>query len=265
MNIRFVLTLLVFCLNFSLFSQNNEGYIKYTAYSGKSSVAPPPNENGYPYEYIIQEGTLYFNPKSSVYQQLQNKYVTRVQTDSDGNYEKTEVPRDNWDPIGWVYLKDKSNNYILSRVTYFNRSSYVNVKEDLEKISWNITNEKKNIGDYNCTKATATYKGRNWVVWFTPKIPFQVGPWKLYGLPGAILEAYSENLDFMFKLKELKIPAEIPSEKFEFPVEEENMLSLEEYLKTNQQKKDKYLKYMETVARENDGSVNIKFYPEIEK
>ena len=30
-------------------------------------------------------------------------------------------------------------------------------------------------------------------------------------------------------------------------------------------KKDKYLKYMETVARENDGSVNIKFYPEIEK
>lgn len=64
--------------------------------------------------------------------------------------------------------------------------SYV---EPTECPVWEIGQETKEILGYQCRRATCGFRGRVWVVWFTPEIPVSEGPWKLFGLPGLVLEA----------------------------------------------------------------------------
>ena len=54
---------------------------------------------------------------------------------------------------------------------------------------WNLEEGNKVISGYTCNKATTTYGGRDWTVWYAPEIPSTAGPWKFNGLPGLILAA----------------------------------------------------------------------------
>lgn len=63
------------------------------------------------------------------------------------------------------------------------------IKDEYAKLNWNITEETKTIGEYSCIKAITSYRGREWMAWFTPDIPLPYGPWKLHGLPGLVMEA----------------------------------------------------------------------------
>jgi GLPGLI family protein len=67
-----------------------------------------------------------------------------------------------------------------------------------KKINWTISNEKKKIGNFNVTKATAEYGGRNWTAWFSPDIPFPYGPYVFYGLPGLILDIADDKDNYHF-------------------------------------------------------------------
>ncbi len=67
-----------------------------------------------------------------------------------------------------------------------------------EMNEWELLQETDTILGYNCLKATTSYAGRKYEVWFAPDIPFNDGPWKFYGLPGLILKAEDENRLFQF-------------------------------------------------------------------
>ena len=54
---------------------------------------------------------------------------------------------------------------------------------------WTFGDGQKEICGYPCKEAKTSYGGREWTVWFAPSIPSNVGPWKLGGLPGLIMEA----------------------------------------------------------------------------
>lgn len=77
-------------------------------------------------------------------------------------------------------------------------SSYL-VEEEPQKISWQLTKDTANFSGISCQKATARFKGRNWIAWYAPAYPFHTGPWKLNGLPGLIIEAYDEKKEVQFK------------------------------------------------------------------
>lgn len=70
-----------------------------------------------------------------------------------------------------------------------------------EKIShdWEIFEETQQILSYTCQKATTSFRGRNYTVWFASEIPVSDGPWKLYGLPGLILKAEDSEQLFRFE------------------------------------------------------------------
>ncbi|HIR32843.1 MAG TPA: GLPGLI family protein, partial [Candidatus Coprenecus merdigallinarum] len=63
---------------------------------------------------------------------------------------------------------------------------------------------------YNCQRATGTFRGREWQVWFTYDIPYNYGPWKLGGLPGLILKAEDSSGTFVWEAVSLIRPEGCP-------------------------------------------------------
>lgn len=72
------------------------------------------------------------------------------------------------------------------------------IEDALPAIDWKISGDTATFGGLHCQKATTHFKGRDYTAWFCPDIPLHVGPWKLNGLPGAIVEAYDTKQDVQF-------------------------------------------------------------------
>jgi GLPGLI family protein len=77
------------------------------------------------------------------------------------------------------------------------------VDEILKPIAWKILPQTRKFGEYTCQKARATIRGRTYTAWFTKQIAISTGPWKLYGLPGLILEAEDDTHEVKFAFTSL--------------------------------------------------------------
>ncbi len=82
--------------------------------------------------------------------------------------------------------------------------------EEMNHPKWQLTSKKKEILGYKCQQAETDFLGRHWTIWYTPEIPVQEGPWKLWGLPGLILDAEDTNHYFHFYCIEIKKTASKP-------------------------------------------------------
>lgn len=104
-----------------------------------------------------------------------------------------------------VYTKPVSQiqYYFFYNENKFYSSEYLEVsylvEDKIENIEWKVLKDTLSFSGIHCQKAISTYKGRNWIAWFAPEIPFRSGPWKLHGLPGLITEAYDDKKEVQFK------------------------------------------------------------------
>ena len=94
------------------------------------------------------------------------------------------------------FLLENANTKRLSYYGKVSIDSYT-YQEDIPQIDWVLSDSTKMICGFLCHQATAVFRGRNWIAWFCD-IPKSVGPWKLNGLPGLILEAQSEDKEHTF-------------------------------------------------------------------
>jgi GLPGLI family protein len=133
--------------------------------------------------------TLYFTPEKSKF--IHNNYpkedsYTGLGTNMPG-YTKG-------DSEGLPVFIDRGSGFVYYKTEF--RSSPIRtfiLKEKIPVIDWIIMKETRKIGNLQAIHAKGVFGGRTYNVWFTPDIPLPFGPFKLCGLPGLILEAYSED------------------------------------------------------------------------
>lgn len=97
-----------------------------------------------------------------------------------------------------AYYQDLSLNKTTIVSVFVSFGFIYDEKKELPQ--WVISNEKIDINGYTCQKAPASFLGRTWNAYFTPEIPFNKGSWKLWGLPGLIVQAFDEENIFEFNL-----------------------------------------------------------------
>jgi len=89
-------------------------------------------------------------------------------------------------------------------------NSYL-VENPLPAIDWKISSDTATFGGLHCQKATCHFKGRDYIAWFSPDLPVRVGPWKLNGLPGVILDAHDVKNEVVFKFDGIEKTAYKPT------------------------------------------------------
>ena len=150
------------------------------------------------------------------------------------------------------------------------------IKDSLPKIAWEITNETKIIGDYNCVKATyvepvskndlEAYERQQEKIkngkttlfqmkkpepqtitaWYTSEIPVSFGPNGVWGLPGLILQLENKNYIYFCTKVSLKNNEKV---KIKIP-NSGKVISKKEY--------EKYEKKMQKQMEDNDGEFMIR-------
>jgi GLPGLI family protein len=92
--------------------------------------------------------------------------------------------------------KDFKDFLFTESIGYSSENNYF-VHDEVPKTDWKIDeNSTKTILGYKCTKATAKFRGSDVTAYFTKDIPYSIGPFKFYGLPGAILDIRVDRQDY---------------------------------------------------------------------
>lgn len=91
-----------------------------------------------------------------------------------------------------IYKYNFDNEKVSQRVITYPKTLIKAIpklaNEKLDNLDWKITSEFKNILGYKAFLATTKFRGRDYKVWFTKDLNYEIFPWKLKGLPGVILE-----------------------------------------------------------------------------
>ncbi len=112
-----------------------------------------------------------------------------------------------------VYYKNYKTHELLSTEILANEKRCY-VRDIIPVLQWILVPEKKQIGPYLCQKATTTFRCANYEAWFTTAIPLSIGPWKIGGLPGLIVELTNERVNITYKL----LAAQYPLESVNYPI-----------------------------------------------
>lgn len=110
-----------------------------------------------------------------------------------------------FDSIGNIVFHDKKRDSIFVREKMTNE--YVLTAEKTPIIDWQINSETKPIRNHDCQKATAHFRGRNYVAWFAKDLPIADGPWKFYGLPGLVMDITDDQNQLKIYVEKIEYPS----------------------------------------------------------
>jgi GLPGLI family protein len=220
------------------------------------------------YQYILnlfgvpttQIAYLYFDDTASLFIHSKGKEGQIMKTEDGKDWDGVTLhPRfGGWyqDTIGCVVFKNLKSKKICVR-SFFYGVAYLTDEPKLPTLKWDLSEEYRTIGSFNCRKATTRFRGRNYLAWFTLDIPISNGPWKLQGLPGLIVEATDDVGEVKFLFNSIEITS---SKMINFtPPTNGKKVDFETYKKADTIEFEKYKKETElktniTIGR---GKINL--------
>ena len=102
---------------------------------------------------------------------------------------------------GYTTLRDEvfKNTPNKGYMRFIHMPGWVSCREKIEGLfDWHLLDGDSIVCGYPCHKATTTFRGRTWTVWYTLDLPYSDGPWKFCGLSGLVLYAYDSEDKFRF-------------------------------------------------------------------
>ena len=115
--------------------------------------------------------------------------------------EMNPLGQSEYKPLGgmereYLFRNINDGETMIYRVIAGEHYSYT---ESTEMPVWQIQSETKEVLGYSCQLASCDFRGRRWYAWFSTDIPINEGPWKLFGLPGLVLEAWDSKKHYAYK------------------------------------------------------------------
>lgn len=187
--------IIYFYFTISFVAQSNNGQVRYTSLENTSR----------------KNCLLLFNKDESIFkiEIRKNKEKVNVKLD-EVEEDKIEINfnLDNNVPNSLGLYTNLKKEYIVENIYLPKNLKAIEfdtlfVKEKTRHIEWELFDETKKINNFLCQKAICNFRGRTYIAWFTNDIPVSLGPWKLNGLPGLILEAYDSKNQVFFNAEEI--------------------------------------------------------------
>lgn len=188
---RFLILSFFLCYSVSVLSQTNynkdslSGYIKYHSIAQQSPFSE---------KLININSFLDFNYKESFF--IKNKLGMDSIADLGGTkYDDKSVlmTSPTHDETGYITYRNFETKEVSFNYQKVGPLPAYKVIDDWIEMEWNILEDTKIIAGKLAKKATTTFRGTDFIVWFTNDIPLPYGPLKLFGLPGVILEVWFDN------------------------------------------------------------------------
>lgn len=105
-------------------------------------------------------------------------------------------------------------NHLTNQVTYADAIANKKYRydEQPDAVRWRTAPETQSVAGYRCQRATTSFRGRDYVAWFTRQIPVSDGPYKFSGLPGLIVALQDTRGHYRFDMVQLRERAAPPVE-----------------------------------------------------
>ena len=225
-------------------SAQNSGYVQYQDI--QSLGAPGANLLSY-------KAALFFDSEQALYvtkvDSLENGGKSIVKTYKKENGSIQGI-RSSSIPGGIFNYTNRNAKTMVSNPRF--KYGYTHT-EPIPEIKWDIKNITKKIDGIEVVKAETTFRGRKYTAWFSPDIPVSLGPWKLNGLPGLILEAYDEHKEIQFVFQKLIYPYK---GQISYPEFNDDLPGIEDMIVQQKDNFAKNIRMQRAMAEKFSGSSN---------
>lgn len=193
---KFKVLIIILCFVSLTRAQNNEGATKIDTLNNQYQIEYMVNFNNY--IPLSKKGILipYLKENKSNYYEMPFDEDNATKDDPDDSEITETIVVGKKNVIKRNYTNLNTNKLSSTETITFDKSLYL-VTEALPKLEWDLSHaDTLKIGTYMCNKATTSFRGRNYIAWYTNDIAITFGPWKFHGLPGLILDMYDETHKF---------------------------------------------------------------------
>ncbi|WP_353145690.1 GLPGLI family protein [Chryseobacterium sp.] len=233
--------------------------------------------------YILTSGILfsqkqihikYLNVRSPIANVYEDLYTDgqRAISKQDGNIMWTDpefskkTKTQDFYFISNIDKSSKDRNFFFTSFVKDNSQDFYFIYDKVPEINWKIDEQSsKKILGYQCIKATAIFRGSPITAYFTKELPYSVGPFKFFGLPGAILDVRVEGKEYdLWKAVKVDIDDKI---KIDYNPEfkEYTKAKMQDYIKLKDQENTNFLNSSSVAGSTGkNGSVRLGIEKEFE-